>query len=381
MTVFKYFFKMEKKYVSSFIMYTAIFLGIIILLSVNGKEQETTNFIASGVKIAVFDHDESILSDGLKDYLEENHKIIEINEDMDTFRDKIYNREVAYILTIPQGYEKSVLEGDENVALEVYTLPGSFSAEFMDMAINTFVSTYSGYLVSGFVPEEAYAKTIATNQIEAEVTFTNVNAGKEYNGAHNFYLYLQYALIYVIILSVGPILIVYNKEVIRKRINCSKVSNFKKNLSLVAGCGIYSILIVAIYAVTSIIMFPGDVLNAALGYRILNLLVHTFVCVSLALLFSMLTKTSNLLNMFSNVVGLGSAFLCGIFVPRSMLSDSLNAVGHFLPAYWYVNVEDAVNNLENASMSTITMGYTVQLVYGVAIFVIAMTVSQYRRKR
>ena len=381
MTVFRTFFKIASKYIASFIMYSAIFLGIVTLIAMNGKSQSTTDFVAAGVKTVVFDHDESRLSQGLTDYLAQNHQMITIDEDIDIFRDKIYNREVGYILTIPKGYEKSVLEGTSDTVLEVYMLPGSISGQFMDMAVNTFVSTYCGYLVSGFDAEEAYENTMTTIDVKADVTFASGKVETEYDEVHSFYIYLPYALISVIILSVGPVLIVYNKEEIKTRISCSRVSNVKKNLSLIAGCGVCSLLIISIYVLASLLLYPGKVLDDVFIYRLLNLLVHTFVCVSFAFLFSVLTRTSNLLNMFSNVLGLGSSFLCGIFVPRYWLSDGVNAVGHFLPAYWYVNVEEAVSDIEHAAMSTITMGYVVQLLYGIAVLVIAMILSQYRKKR
>jgi len=85
--------------------------------------------------------------------------------------------------------------------------------------------------------------------------------------------------------------------------------------------------------------------------------------------------------MFSNVFGLSSSFLCGIFVPREFLSDSVAAFGRFLPAYWYINVEDALCNFSPEAYSTITTGYLVQVLYGVAVLVIALVIGQYQRRR
>ena len=34
------------------------------------------------------------------------------------------------------------------------------------------------------------------------------------------------------------------------------------------------------------------------------------------------------------------SFLCGIFVPQNLLSDGVLAVGKFLPAYWYIVIND-----------------------------------------
>ena len=110
------------------------------------------------------------------------------------------------------------------------------------------------------------------------------------------------------------------------------------------------------------------------------MLIYAFVCLAFAFLLSMLTSKSQLLNIFTNVFGLGSSFLCGVFVPRMWLSDGVVAIGRFLPAYWYVNVEEALCSGEAAASSVIATGYLVQILYGVAVFVIALVLSQYKRK-
>ena len=70
---------------------------------------------------------------------------------------------------------------------------------------------------------------------------------------------------------------------------------------------------------------------------ILNMLVYACVALSLAFLVSKLTQSEQILSMCANVISLGMAFLCRIFVPREFLSDTVMAIAHFLPAYWYAN--------------------------------------------
>ncbi len=381
MTVFKTYFKISKKYIGNILMYTAIFLSIVLLISQNNTPTSPEDFSEEKINLSIFCNDQSALSKGLVNYLQENHNVIELENNLDVFRDALYQREVSYILTIPAGFGERVTNGSGKELLEVYKIPGSINSQFLDMSIETFLSTYNAYLIAGMNADEAYDKTIATLDLESTVTIFSKEDAAPLSPIHNFFIYLPYALICVIILSIGPVLFVFHNEERKARIRCSKLSNLGKNGALLAASGIYTILIVLIYCVISLIFYKGELLNLAGLLRILNALIHAFVCLAFTFLFSMLVKNSNMLNMFSNVFGLGSSFLCGIFVPRAMLSASVAAFGRFLPAYWYVNVEDALCNLSPSVTSTITTGYLVQILYGVAVLAIALVIGQYQRKR
>ncbi len=381
MTVFKTYFKISQKYIGNLLMYTAIFLSIVLLISKNNTPTSPEDFAEEKINLSIFCNDQSTLSKGLVNYLQENHNVIELENDLDVFRDALYQREVAYVLTIPADFGEQVANGSGKGLLEVYKIPGSINSQFLDMSIENFLSTYNAYLAADMDAEEAYDKTIKTLDLESSVTIFSKEEVAPLSPIHNFYIYLPYALICVIILSIGPVLFTFHNEERKARILCSRMSNLGKNSALLAGSGIYTILIVLIYCVLSLIFYKGELLNLAGLLRVVNVLIHAFVCLAFTFLFSMLVKNSHMLNMFSNVLGLGSSFLCGIFVPRAMLSDSVAAFGRFLPAYWYVNVEDALCNLSSSVTSTITTGYLVQVLYGLAVLVIALVIGQYQRKR
>ena len=380
MTIFKTFFKVARKYIGNIFMYTAIFLSIVLVIAKVNNNTTAEDFMASQVKVAVFDHDNSDLSKGMVQYLNEHHKMVKVEEELNAIRDRLYQRTVEYVIIIPEGFGESLTGEGETLTLDVYKLPGSMTSQFMDMAIDTFLSTYRGYLAAGIEPGEAYVKTVDTIGLQTDVAFYSGKEAPAYAPIHYFYMYIPYALISVVVLAIGPILIVFNNGQIKNRINCSRVSAFRKNMSLMAGSGIYTVLIVLIYFVITCILYKEDVFNTIGVFRVLNMLLYAFVCLAFAFLMSLLTSKSHLLNMFTNVFGLGSSFLCGVFVPRMWLSDGVVAIGRFLPAYWYVNVEEALCSGEAAASSVIATGYLVQILYGVAVFVIALVLSQYKRK-
>ena len=380
MTVFKTFFKMAKKHIGNLIMYTAIFLSITLFIA-NNNEATVENYTGSAVRVAIFDEDNSDLSKALADYLDIQHDLVSLENDLDAIRDALYIRQAEYVITIPQGFETSVLAESEENLLEVYKLPSSVTAQFVDMSVNSFLSTYSAYLAGGFTATEAYEKTLQTIDTQSEVTFYNKETLNETPKIHFYYVYLPYALISITILCIGPMLISFNRAQVKDRVNCSRLSSFTKNMSLLCASSIYTLALVLFYFIISMLLYSTDVTADTILLRLINMAIQAFVCLAFTFLFSLLTNKIGLLNIFSNVFGLGSSFLCGIFVPREFLSDSVASFGRFLPAYWYINVEDALCNLTSEAYSTITTGYLVQVLYGVAVLVIALVIGQYQRRR
>ena len=380
MTVFKTFFKMAKKYIGNLIMYTAIFLSITLFIA-NNNEATIENYTGSAVRVAVFDEDNSDLSKGLTAYLDIQHDLVSIENDLDAIRDALYIRRAEYVITIPQGFEASVLAGSQENLLEVYKLPGSVTAQFVDLSINSFLNTYGAYLAGGFTAAEAYEKTLQTIDTQSEVTFYNRETLNETPKVHYYYVYLPYALISITILCIGPMLISFNRAQVKDRVNCSRLSSLTKNMSLLCASSIYTLALILFYFIISLILYPADMTADTILLRLINMAIQAFVCLAFTFLFSLLTNKVGLLSIFSNVFGLGSSFLCGIFVPREFLSDSVAAFGRFLPAYWYVNVENALCNLTTEAYSTITTGYLVQVLYGMAVLIIALIIGQYQRRK
>lgn len=79
---------------------------------------------------------------------------------------------------------------------------------------------------------------------------------------------------------------------------------------------------------------------------LLNSFIFTFCSLTIAIVISTLVNNKNAVNGIVNVVALGSAFLCGAFVPVEWLPDYVLKVAHILPAYWYINSNELLKTIE-----------------------------------
>ena len=132
-----------------------------------------------------------------------------------------------------------------------------------------------------------------------------------------------------------------------------------------------------------LILYGGEGFSVNILYAVLNSFVFLLFAAAMALLISCFSPSDNTVNMLANIIGLGMAFLCGVFVPQSMLPDSVLSVAKFLPAYWYVRANDMLGGFgkEVFDMEFYWLCIGIQLLFTVAIFAVTMVFSKQRRSQ
>ncbi len=402
MQTFKTYFRISKKYLQGFFIYVPIFFVIMMLMVNQQTEKTETKFSTSSIKISIFDHDHSTLSKSLADYLGEHHKLIDIKEDMDTIRDEIYQRNIDYILVIPEGYENYInacaqspsaentdsFTNDANTTddrmLVTYKIPNSRFAAFADSQINKYMKIYSTYISAGADREEAATKTISTMSEETTVTI-QASEKEAISYVHIFYTYMTYILISVVTLCISPILILFNENKIKSRLNVSSVSPLKINLQLALASLIYTFGITLLFILTSFVLFKDEMVFDKTILRIANAAVYALICLSLTFLLATCLAKQNMLSAIVNLIGLGQSFICGVFVDRALMSKVVLAFGRVFPAYWYVNIEEELNKYKHitdftdSSRHTVIYGFIIEILFAVILFMIGLVINKNKK--
>jgi len=188
-------------------------------------------------------------------------------------------------------------------------------------------------------------------------------------------------LICIFLVGIGPCLIIFNKKLLRNRMECSSYPLLKKNIQLLSATISSAIVINLIFLLLSIIMYGGDVFTIKGALLILNTFCFMWVALSITFFAGLFAKNSNVLNMVGNVVGLGMSFLGGIFVPMEIFSSGMKTVAHFLPTYWYVQAAGVIESGVNNSNSGELLAYlAIQLGFAIAITTIALALSKARQE-
>ena len=379
MQVFKSYFKVMRKYIGQMIMYAGIFCGIMVAFMNLGKKTGSDEYIDKQCKFSVIDNDNSDISRVLIAYLADTQKRVSTVEDgKENVQDALYNRDVDCVVEIPAGFETAFLEGRAEGMLDITTIPGTQASTLFEARLDRYMNMLSLYTSMGQSADEADATVRDVLKQNAEVTFADETKAQGNSMAYNFFNYLGWTMICIMIVGVAPVLQVYNKKMLRARIECSAYRFVNLNKELVLGMLVTGMGVCGLFAILSLFLVGTSVLSIKGLLFIANMIVYACVALALAFLISKLTQSEEILSMCANVISLGMAFLCGIFVPREFLGEGVLVAAHFLPAYWYGEAALNIDHYTSGSLSSIGIGILVQLMFALVFILIGMAVDRYK---
>ena len=199
MTVYKGFLTITRRNIHMMFLYLAIFLTIAVMVQKMTGEN-TADFEQVSLDIAIIDRDGGELAQGLAGYLGQYHTLVDLPDDPSIIQDRMFYREVYYVVTIPEDFQKRCLEGEE--LLPVTKVPGSNSGFYVDQQINTFMNDVRIMTRSGFPLSDAVQSVIDNCTDKAEVTLIDKNGFGGVQPLHAFmYQYMPYILISILCYS------------------------------------------------------------------------------------------------------------------------------------------------------------------------------------
>ena len=350
MIVFNTFWKVIKKYKATVILYTAM---LVIFGSTNMQaNNKAMTFTNTKPDILIVNNDkDGILTKNLVDYLKKNTNIVKIKDSEEARDDALFYRDVSYIIYIPTSYSKNVLNGINNT-LDIKST-NDYNASLAEMILKKYIEVENVY-ASIYRDEAKIINAINKNlETNSNVEITSKLNTTTMEKTARFYNFASYCIMAVTIYIVCLVLSSFHNEMVNKRIVVSSM-NYKKHNRLILGASFaYALIVWILYIVLGIILL-GDVMFTIRGLiYVLNTLIFTFVALTLALLISTITNNKNAISGIVNVVALAQAFLCGAFIPTQWLPNSVLTIAHVLPAYWYINTNDILKELETISSTTL----------------------------
>lgn len=355
MQVFNLFFKIAKKRIISAAVYLMLFIILTIMMSANAKDNNEKNFTVSSLDICIIDRDNSTASKSLTNFLGTSHNIVDLKtEDRDILQDNLYYQNIDYILTIEKNFEQKLISGETQNLVSYSQLFDSISSHFAGQQINEYIDTMNLYLAGGFSLNDALSKTTSSLLNTSEITMIDFE-NKSVSSSDTIFYYFQYVpyvMLSMLIVGLAPILITFRKKDVKSRIDCSSLTLRSKNIQLTLGCIVYGLALWGLFIILGGFFSGFDILFSTNGILcIINSLLFLMVSIAITLLVSTITLSDNVLNMISNIIGLGMSFLCGIFVPQWLLGHTVISIARFLPAYWYIKVNNMISGFSGDKMS------------------------------
>lgn len=350
MTVFKTFWKIVNKYKGTIILYTVMLIsfGGINLVS----NDTTTTFTSTLPNIAIVNNDQkSVLTNNLISYLSENSRVVDIENDEEKINDALFYRDVSYVVYIPKNYTNDVLKG-MNPTIDIKST-NDYTSSLEEMMLTDYLNLQNTYLK--LTTDQAKLTNYINDTLKdkSEVVLTSKVDTKSFSKVSRYFNFASYSILAVVIFIITLVLTSFKEKTVNKRIVVSSM-NYKKHSGLILKSSLlYALIVWALFSLLAIILLGKSVLNTRGLLLSLNTLIFTLQALTFALLISSLVNNKDAIGGIVNVVALGSAFLCGAFIPSMYLPEKVVSISHIFPAYYFNNSNDLVTSLEVINLTTL----------------------------
>ena len=394
MSLYKTFFKIVKKNLTSILVYTGITVVIIVLLSGLYRKKQDEKAILDSYNIYIEDLDQSETSKALVDYLGKIHKISAEKMSEEVIRDNMYYEQIVCYIRIPQGFGETFLSTGENKVENTYddAMPVGVS---VSMQMNNFLNSLRGYVSTGLSVADAAKRSEESLDITKYVTIQKSekpgNGGMK--GAFN---YMPFGILAILISGIFPVVAKFNEGEKKNRMQVSSMTPGKRTLWVMLGAATFAVAVLVVLIAFGSVMGTTDVgstsipgMNSETGsaentigvfssvwwFSVLNALVFTSVVAMMISMFANVPVFAKApAGVFSNIIGLSICFLGGTFVPLEVMGDTVKKIGQLLPNYWYSVAVERIYN--GKGMSDLWDCFVLQLVFGLACLFIGLAAAR-----
>jgi len=369
--------KIAKKALPSASVYFGIFCGLMIAFTfLAGKDQEKS-FQATQMDILLEDNDNSVLSGALMQYLGKENKVSK-EYDKELVSELIFNGVADYVVYIEDGFEEKFLAGEKG-GIERQSIRANVA--FLDEKVELFFRYVRAELALGKTMEEACAAVLRNSENQAETVVTSGKTEFLMAPGYYFFTYLAYIIPAILIMVLGPIMYAFYKKDVKMRTDCGMVSVRKQNITIVGGIALVALLFWGLLMILGAAIYGRDFTVGSFLCGMLNSLLFLLVSIAIAVIIGVLVRGDDALNGASNLIGMGMAFVCGVFVPAEFLPDGVNKFAEFLPASWYMKNVKLLFEVESVTehMETFLGNCGIIVIFAIAVFSIFLVVVKKKK--
>ena len=376
MTIFKTYWKIVKKNIGIIILYTVMLL---VFGTMNLKANKNSfEFISSKPDIIIVNNSSGIITDNLISYLKTNANVKNITNEND-IDDAVFFRDANYVIYIPKEFENKIENGKEfNIDIKTNNSYDSYIASEL---LNRYLDVFSKYMNLYNDKILAIQKLDNTLNKKASVVIeskTNLNSKTSL-----FYNFSSYSIMAIVIYIICLVLSSFNDEKISKRTNVSGMNYKTFNNYLYISSFTFTFIIFIVYLILSFLILKSSILNINGILYSLNMFIFFIVSFTMAILISNLVKSKGAISGVVNVISLGSAFLCGAFIPVKYMPSFALKIAHIFPTFYFIDNNEyiaSIQNFDKASYDFVLKNFIIMTVFIIFFLILNTLVTRFKRK-
>lgn len=376
MTVFKTYWKIVKKNIGIIILYTVMLL---VFGTMNLKANKNSfEFISSKPDIIIVNNSSGIITDNLISYLKTNANVKNITDEND-IDDAVFFRDANYVIYIPKEFENKIENGKEfNIDIKTNNSYDSYIASEL---LNKYLDVFSKYMNLYNDKILAIQKLDNTLNKKADVVIENKTSLNSKTSL--FYNFSSYSIMAIVIYIICLVLSSFNDEKISKRTGVSGMNYKTFNNYLYISSFTFTFIIFIVYLILSFLILKSSILNINGILYSLNMFIFFIVSFTMAILISNLVKSKGAISGVVNVISLGSAFLCGAFIPVKYMPSFALKIAHIFPTFYFIDNNEYIASLQNfdkASYEFVLKNFIIMIVFIIFFLILNTLVTRFKRK-
>ncbi len=367
-----------KKNITTSMIYLLVFMVLSIYFVIAGSD-EAKVFEQVKLDICVFDEDNTPESRELISFIGKCHNLVDIENNETKIIDALYYERVNYVLVIKQGYSQKLASGEESQLFENRHMHKGYNEIMAEQMLNEYVSAVRAYLAGG--KDLASAVKSAEEALTESVSVDYKSFDEKSEAADNFkfyFQYLPYIFLCIMINALCPNIMTMNKGDIRYRTECSGIKPASYIMQIFAANTVMVVGVWLLFMLVGMVMY-GGIYQGSAWICVLNSFVFMLVSASFSLLISCFAPNGNAINLITQILSLGMSFMCGVFVEQSLLSKEVLMAARFMPAYWYIRVNDMVSENSSSALSDAAGFMLIELAFAVVPVLLTVLIRKNNR--
>lgn len=379
MIVFSTFWRIVKKYKGTILLYTVM---LIMFGGINLTSNSTNDmFTPTKPNIFIVNKDSNMgLTRNLINYLKKNTNVVSLEDDEEKINDALFYRDISYVIYIPKNYSKDVLD-KKDVTIDIKSSK-DYTSSLTEMMLDKYLNVQSNLVNITNNQDELVNMINNTLDVNSEVVVSSKLDNTYLNRVSRYFNFGSYSLLAVIIFIVTLVINSFKENTINKRIIVSSFNYKKHNSLLMLSSFVYSLIVWVLFSLLSVILLGKDMISLRGILYFVNTFMFVMPTLSFGILISTLVNNKDSIGGIVNVVSLGSAFLCGAFIPTEYLPKIVLSIAHIFPAYYFIDSNNLLSSMEIINFSNLTsvfINYFVLIIFMLIFIVVNNYVLKKKR--
>lgn len=379
MIVFSTFWRIVKKYKGTILLYTVM---LIMFGGINLTSNSTNDmFTPTKPNIFIVNKDSNMgLTKNLINYLKKNTNVVSLEDDEEKINDALFYRDISYAIYIPKNYSKDVLD-KKDVTIDIKSSK-DYTSSLTEMMLDKYLNVQSNLVNITNNQDELVNMINNTLDVNSEVIVSSKLDNSYLNKVSRYFNFGSYSLLAVIIFIVTLVINSFKENTINKRIIVSSFNYKKHNSLLMLSSFVYSLIVWVLFSLLSVILLGKDMISLRGILYFVNTFMFVMPILSFGILISTLVNNKDSIGGIVNVVSLGSAFLCGAFIPTEYLPKIVLSIAHVFPAYYFIDSNNLLSSMEIINFSNLTpvfINYFVLIIFMLIFIVVNNYVLKKKR--